>query len=153
MILDADTLEPVGAVEVLLRGVHELDLPGTLKTEMHASVVELNTGVCADVAEAVASLRDLRLAADRVARANGLAVAAAGAHPTAPLESLPVVQEERYLELIRNVGYAARRQCGNSLHEHVYVGSREHCYVRIEAGLPWRAGGPRPPAQSPFLEG
>ncbi len=153
MILDADTLEPVGAVEVLLRGVHELDLPGTLKTEMHASVVELNTGVCADVAEAVASLRDLRLAADRVARANGLAVAAAGAHPTAPLESLPVVQEERYLELIRNVGYAARRQGVNGLHVHVGVESREHCYERLEAVLPWLPVVLALSANSPFVEG
>src|SRR5713226_6770008 len=78
MILDAETLDPVGAVEVLLRGTRGLDLPGSLKTEMHASVIELNTGICGDVAEAVAALKELRLAAVRVARANGLVVAAAG---------------------------------------------------------------------------
>ncbi len=61
MILDAETLDPVGAVEVLLRGTRGLDLPGSLKTEMHASVIELNTGICGDVAEAVAALRELRL--------------------------------------------------------------------------------------------
>src|ERR1700736_1476413 len=100
MILDADTLDPVGAVEVLLRGVRDLDLPGTLKTELHASVVELNTPVCADVAEAVAALRELRLAADRAARANGLVVAAAGMHPTGSLEPLPGVQEDLSLGVI-----------------------------------------------------
>ena len=153
MILDADTLEPVGAVEVLLRGVRDLDLPGTLKTELHASVVELNTPVCTDVAEAVAALRELRLAADRVARANGLVVAAAGAHPTASLESLPVVQEDRYLEMIRHVGYAARRQGVNGLHVHVAVESAERCYERLEAVLPWLPLVLALSANSPYLEG
>jgi carboxylate-amine ligase len=153
MILDADTLEPVGAVEVLLRGVAGLELPGSLKTEMHASVVELNTGICSGVAEAVAALRELRRAADRVARANGLVVAAAGAHPTASLESLPVVQEERYLEMIRRVGYAARRQGVNGLHVHVGVESAEQCYERLEAVLPWLPVVLALSANSPYVEG
>ena len=153
MILDADTLEPVGAVDVLVRGVQGLDLPGTLKTELHASVVELNTGICDDVAEAMAALRELRLAADKVARANGLVVAAAGAHPTALLESLPVVHEERYLEMIRLVGYAARRQGVNGLHVHVGVESGERCYERLEAVLPWLPVVLALSANSPFVGG
>src|SRR5437868_2024748 len=100
MILDAETLEPAAAVDVLVRGTADLDLPGTLKTELHASIVELTTGVCADVDEAVAALRELRAAAARIAGENGLVIAAAGMHPTAALESLPVVQEQRYLDMI-----------------------------------------------------
>ncbi len=153
MILDAETLDPVGAVEVLLRGTRGLDLPGSLKTEMHASVIELNTGICGDVAEAVAALKELRLAAVRVARANGLVVAAAGAHPTASLESLPVVQEERYVEMIRRIGYAARRQGVNGLHVHVGVESAERCYERLEAVLPWLPVVLALSANSPYVEG
>ena len=48
MILDDETLEPVGAVDLFLRESEGLDLPGRLKTEFHASIVELNTGICAD---------------------------------------------------------------------------------------------------------
>ena len=153
MILDAGSLEPVGAVEVLLRDAPADELPGTLKTEMHASVVELNTGVCADVGEAVAALRELRAAAGRSARANGLVVAAAGAHPSAHLESLPVVQEERYLEMIRSVGYAARRQGVNGLHVHVGVATAEQCYERLEAVLPWLPVVLALSANSPFVDG
>jgi len=153
MILDAETLEPVGAVDVLLRAVRGLDLPGTLKTEMHASVVELNTGICPDVDDAIAALRALRRAAADAARANGLVVAAAGAHPTASLESLPVVQEERYLEMIRLVGYAARRQGVNGLHVHVGVESGEQCHERLEAVLPWLPVVLALSANSPFVEG
>src|SRR5207245_1252361 len=83
MILDAETLAPVAAVDVLVRGAEGLELPGTLKTELHASVVELNTNVRTTPAEALDALRQLRAAADSIARANGLRIAAAGMHPIA----------------------------------------------------------------------
>jgi carboxylate-amine ligase len=153
MILDAETLMPAAAVDVLVRGAEGLDLPGTLKTELHASVVELNTGVCTDVTETVAALRELRAAASRIAAENGLALAAAGAHPTAPLESLPVVQEERYLRMLERVGRAARRQGVNGLHVHVGVGSAERCWERLEAVLPWLPAVLAASVNSPLLDG
>jgi carboxylate-amine ligase len=153
MILDAETLEPAAAVHVLLEGAAELELPGSLKTELHASVVELTTGICADVDEAIAALRELRRAADGIARANGLVIAAAGAHPTALLESLPVVQEERYLQMLERVGRAARRQGVNGLHVHVGVESAEHCYERLEAVLSWLPVVLALSANSPFADG
>jgi carboxylate-amine ligase len=153
MILDAETLAPVGAVDVLVRGAAELELPGTLKTELHASVVELTTGICADVAEAVAALRELRAAADRIARKHGLRIAAAGAHPTASIESLPIVQEERYTNMVRGIGYVARRQGVNGLHVHVGVASRDRCYERLEAVLPWLPVVLALSANSPFVDG
>src|SRR5262249_42110981 len=110
MILDAWTLEPVAAVDVLVDGTRGLGLPGLVKTESHASVVGLSTGVCDGGAEAMSALHELRSRSAEVAAGHGLALAAAGAHPTAPFESLPVVQEERYLRMIREVGRAARRQ-------------------------------------------
>ncbi len=153
MILDGTTYEPAAAVDVLVNGAAGLELPGSLKTELHASVVELNTGICAGVDEAIAALRELRRAADRLARADGLVVAAAGSHPTASLESLPVVQEERYLEMTRRLGYAARRQGVNGLHVHVGVESAERCFERLEAVLPWLPVVLALSANSPFVDG
>jgi carboxylate-amine ligase len=153
MILDAETLEPAGAVDVLVRGAESLDLPGVLKTELHASVVELATNVCADAGEAVDALRELRGAAGRIARDSGYVLAAAGAHPTAALASLPVVQEERYLEMIRRLGYVAQRQGVLGLHVHVGVDSAEHCWERLEAVLPWLPVVLALSANSPFVEG
>ena len=153
MILDAETLLPTGAVDVLVRESSELGLPGRLKTELHASVVELNTGICPDVATAVEALRALRAAAARIAAANGLAIAGAGAHPTVTYESLPVVQEERYLAMMRDVGYAARRQGVNGLHVHVGVESADACYERLEAVLPWLPVVLALSVNSPFAEG
>ena len=137
MILDAESLEPVGAVDVFVRESGGLDLPGTLKTELHASIVELNTRICEDAEEALAALRELRTAAEAIARRNGLVVAAAGAHPMTPPEELPVVQEERYLEMIAYVGASARRQGVSGLHVHVGVESPEACFHALEGALPW----------------
>jgi carboxylate-amine ligase len=153
MILDAETLVPAGAVEVLVRGAAELDLPGRLKTELHASVVELNTDVCASVADAIAALRELRAAAIAIAGENGLAVAGGGAHPTARYDSLPVVEEERYLAMIRDLGYAARRQAVNGLHVHVGVESGDACHDRLEAVLPWLPVALAVSANSPYADG
>ncbi|MDX6486258.1 MAG: glutamate---cysteine ligase / carboxylate-amine ligase [Gaiellaceae bacterium] len=153
MILDADTLAPAASVDVLLRGATDLDLPGTFKTELHASVVELTTGICADADEAVSALRELRAAADRIARENGLVIAAAGAHPTAVLESLPVVDEERYQRMIERHGRSARRQGVNGLHVHVGVKTAEHCYERMEAVLAWLPVVLALSANSPFVDG
>ena len=137
MILDAESFEPVGAVDVFLRESEGLELPGRLKTELHASIVELNTGVCADADEAVAALAELRAVADAIARRHGLRVAAAGTHPLTPPEELPIVQEERYLEMIAYVGASARRQGVSGLHVHVGVESPEACYRALEGILPW----------------
>jgi carboxylate-amine ligase len=146
MILDAETLLPVAAVDRFLGA------PG-FKTELHASVVELNTGICDDTVSAVEELRALRSAALEVAAENGLALAGAGAHPTATYDSLPVVQEERYLAMLEEIGYAARRQGVCGLHVHVGVESPDACYERLEAVLPWLPVVLALSANSPFAEG
>jgi glutamate---cysteine ligase / carboxylate-amine ligase len=153
MILDGDSLLPAASVDVLVRGAEARTLPGSLKTELHASVVELNTGICETVEEAIGALRVLRTTAHEIARANGLLLAAAGAHPVAPLESLPVVQEARYLEMLEQVGYPARRQGVNGLHVHVGVESAERCYERLEAVLGWLPVVLAVSANSPYVDG
>jgi glutamate---cysteine ligase / carboxylate-amine ligase len=153
MILDGETLEPAAGVDVLVRGAERLNLPGALKTELHASVVELTTNICSDVDEAIAALRELRAAADSIARDNGYVIAAAGAHPTATLSSLPVVQEERYRAMVKRLGYVARRQGVNGLHVHVGVESADRCWERLEAVLPWLPVVLALAVNSPFVEG
>jgi glutamate---cysteine ligase / carboxylate-amine ligase len=137
MILDGETLEPVGAVETFLRESEGLDLPGRLKTEMHASIVELNTGICADAAEAVAAVAELRAVADAIARRNGLRIAAAGSHPMTAPEELPIVPEQRYHDMVAYVGPVARRQGVSGLHVHLGVDSADECFHALEGILQW----------------
>lgn len=149
MLLDGETLQPVDAIGLFLGDAEG----GRLKSELHASIVELNTDVCDDVDRGVDALRSLRAHAAGIAAAHGLAIAGAGAHPTARFASLPVVQEERYLAMIRDVGHAATRQGVNGLHVHVGVESAAACYDRLEAVLPWLPVVLALSANSPFDEG
>jgi carboxylate-amine ligase len=55
--------------------------------------------------------------------------------------------------MVREVGYAARRQGVNGLHVHVGVASEEACYERLEAVLPWLPVVLALSANSPFVEG
>jgi glutamate---cysteine ligase / carboxylate-amine ligase len=147
MILDAETYEPVAASHLLVGKLAS----GLLKTELHASVIELATRVCPGVDDVIASLQALRAAAAARAAVHGYVVAAAGSHPTATLDSLPVVQEERYLSMIRDIGHAARRQGVNGLH--VHVGADGDLWERLEAVLGWLPAVLALSCNSPFLDG
>ena len=153
MILDAETLLPVPAVRTLLADAEELELPGLLKTELFASVVELNTRPCETAAEALESLRALREAAAEIAERHGLRLAAAGSHPVARPEEQEIVPEQRYLDFVAYAGVSARRQGVNGLHVHVAVPGEDACLRVLEAMLPWLPLLLALSANSPYLAG
>ena len=79
MILDASTLEQVAAVDRIVAASSARALPGRLKTELFASVVETNTDVCAIAsAEVDAALAGAAPRGRRRGAREGLALAAAG---------------------------------------------------------------------------
>lgn len=153
MILDAETLVLAPAVDVLVRGAEGLEVPGRLKTELFASVVELNTRVCSDLGEALEQLATLRSLAVRIGRASGLRLAAAGTHPTSRPEEQEIAQEERYAEFVRYAGISARRQGVNGLHVHVGMPSGDACHHALEGVLPWLPVVLALSANSPYLAG
>jgi glutamate---cysteine ligase / carboxylate-amine ligase len=137
MILDAETLDQVAAVDRILRGVEGLPLPGGLKTELFASVFETNTTICSSVAEVDEALPALRRAAAGAAAAEGLAVAAAATHPFARPEAQPIVKEERYVTFVGYGGVSVRRQGVQGLHVHVGMPTAEDCWRCLDAIVPW----------------
>lgn len=137
MILDAETLMPAPAVETLVGGTEQRELPGLLKTELHASVVELNTNVCGNGMEALEAVRALRAAAAASAGENGLAIAAAGAHPRANPEDLVIVPEKRYLDFVEYAGISAIRQGVNGLHIHVGMPGPDESLHVLDGILGW----------------
>ena len=153
MILDADTLAPAPAVKRLVAAVEGRELPGRLKTELHASVVELNTEPCPTAEAALEALRELRRAAAEAAGGLGLTLAAAGAHPLVRPESLPIVPEPRYLEFVEYAGPSARRQGVSGLHVHVAMPDGDGCYRTLEGVLPWLPVVLALSANSPYLAG
>ena len=153
MILDAQTLDQVGAVETLLRETEGHALPGVLKTELFASVFELNTNPSGSVEAAGEALVALRRVAAAAAERCGLAIAAAGTHPFSRPEDQPVVDEERYTSFVGYAGISARRQGVQGLHVHVAMPSPEACWSALEAMLPWLPLVLAVSANSPWLEG
>ncbi|HZE29518.1 MAG TPA: YbdK family carboxylate-amine ligase [Gaiellaceae bacterium] len=153
LILDAETLALSPGVETLLTGVEGQELPGVLKMELLASMVELATGVCSTPQEALAALRDLRAAADESARASGLRVAAAGTHPFSLPQAQDIAPDPRYREFVEYAGITARRQAVCGLHLHVSMPGPEECLRALEGVLPWLPLVLALSANSPYLAG
>ena len=149
MILDGETLAQVPRVEALAR---ETDA-GRLKTELFASVVELNTPVCETAASALDSVRALRAEARDAAAAHGLVVAAAGSHPRSVPEEQEIADQEHYRRFVEYAGATARRQGVNGLHVHVGMQSPEECFAVMERLLPWLPVVLALSANSPYLAG
>jgi carboxylate-amine ligase len=153
MILDAETLALTPAVEVLIRESEKRELPGRLKTELFASIVELNTDICDTVVGAHAALDELRRAAAEIAEEHGLRIAAAGTHPFSDPEAQQIADDPRYKEFVGFAGASARRQGVSGLHVHIGMGSPEACYGTLEAVLPWLPLVLALSANSPYLAG
>jgi glutamate---cysteine ligase / carboxylate-amine ligase len=145
-VVDQATLEPVPAPPELLDGTR-------LKAELHAAVVELNTGVSATPADAARALAELRALARQRAEASGLAVAGTGTWPPAVPEEQPITPEPGYLEFAAYAGPSARRQFCSGVHVHVGVESPEACMRALEAVLPWLPLVLAVSANSPYVGG
>jgi glutamate---cysteine ligase / carboxylate-amine ligase len=117
MILDAESLELVNAIESLLE-----DAPtGEIKPELMESVLEISTDPCADMTEAGVQLRGLRRqVADTAARRN-LAIGSAGTHPFAMWEDQRIVARPRYRDLISALRFVARQELIFGMHVHVGI--------------------------------
>jgi carboxylate-amine ligase len=153
MILDAETLALSPSVDLLIGESEKLELPGRLKTELFASIVELNTDICDSVAGAHEALRELRRAAARIAGENGLRIAAAGSHPFSDPEQQQIAADPRYKEFVGFAGVSARRQGVSGLHVHVGMPTADACYATLEAILPWLPLVLALSANSPYLAG
>jgi carboxylate-amine ligase len=137
MILDATTLDQVAAVAKIIAGVEGVDIPGVVKTELFASVYEINTFPVVTAREAAEALAALRRATAEVAESHGLTIAAAATHPFARPEAQPIVKEERYVTFVGYGGISVRRQGVQGLHVHVAMPTAEDCWRVLEGMLPW----------------
>ena len=123
MICDAETLELEQGIERILDAMPEVT--GYVKPELMQSVLEVATLPCADVGEAAAQLTALRWAVIEVAESLGLAVGAAGTHPSARYEDQKIVDRERYRELAGELGWIAKQELIFGTHIHVGIDDAE----------------------------
>jgi len=150
MILDAETLELVNAIETLL----EPSPTGEIKPELMESVLEISTDPCPDIAVAGTQLRALRGQVIETAANKQLAIGSAGTHPFAMWEDQRIVARPRYRDLISALRFVARQELIFGMHVHVGIddpdkaihvanGMRVHMPVllALSANSPfWRGG-------------
>jgi len=153
MILDAETLALTPGVEALVAWAEGRSLPGVLKMELLASMVELATEVCASPVDALAALTELRAGAAGAASGAGLSLAAAGTHAFSLPTAQQIAPDPRYREFVEYAGVSARRQAVCGLHVHIGMAGPEECMQALEGVLPWLPLVLALSANSPFLGG
>jgi carboxylate-amine ligase len=115
MILDAETLELVNAIE----GMLEDSASDQVKPELMESVLEIATSPQPDAASAERELRALRRQVIETAQCRGLAIGSAGTHPFAMWEEQRIVARTRYRDLISDLKFVARQEIIFGQHVHV----------------------------------
>jgi glutamate---cysteine ligase / carboxylate-amine ligase len=111
------------AAEIVQKG--KKILAERVKPEMHQSVVEIGTGVCANMTEAKAEVKMIRRKIVELARENGLRLAAGGTHPFAEWRNQEIYPDDRYRVIVEDMKMVARANLIFGLHVHVGVEDRE----------------------------
>ena len=148
MLVDAETLLPARDGWTRVFG----EATDRIKPELFESLVEIVTPVFETAEEIEALLRRLRHEVAERAAAHGLAVLAAGSHPTAT-EPPRFVPSDRSALLKKRLGQGLRRQTVCGLHVHVSVPDPETCLRAFEGLVPHLPRLLAESANSPFQGG
>ena len=111
------------ATEMLEQG--KLRLEERVKAEMHQSVIEVGTRICANIEEAREDLYDLRRNMVHLAEENGLMLVAGATHPFADWRSQEIYPDPRYDKVVEDLQLVARANLIFGLHVHVGIEDRE----------------------------
>ena len=95
-----------------------------VKREMHQSIVEIGTNICANVDELQADMHRTRGELVRAAESVGLYVAASGTHPFSNWIDQVISPGERYKNIVEELQQLARSLLIFGMHVHVAVPDR-----------------------------
>jgi glutamate---cysteine ligase / carboxylate-amine ligase len=109
--------------ELLEKG--KMVLQERVKAELHQSVVEVGTGICNNIKEAKAEVKELRRHIIRLARENGLRVASVATHPFADWKVQEIYPDDRYKNIVEDMQLVARANLIFGLHVHIGIEDRE----------------------------
>jgi glutamate---cysteine ligase / carboxylate-amine ligase len=109
--------------EIIEKG--KLILQERVKAEMHQSVVEVGTSVCATIKDAKEEVKKLRRDMIRLAKENGLRLASAATHPFADWRAQEIYPDERYKNMVEDMQLVARANLIFGLHVHIGIEDRE----------------------------
>jgi glutamate---cysteine ligase / carboxylate-amine ligase len=120
-LVDRTTRDAVGDPPPDLFGECAALLEGQVSPEFLRTQIEVETGICHNLAEARADLVKLRSTVVAVAARHGLAPVAAGTHPFARWQTPKTTEHSRYLALREDLQGVVRRLAICGLHVHVGI--------------------------------
>jgi glutamate---cysteine ligase / carboxylate-amine ligase len=134
-LVDLATRELVGAASEILDEL--AGSPGgehpKAKHELFESCVEVITGVCTTVDEAVEDLRGTVAEVSAAAAARSLGVMCSGTHPTTDWATQQISPNPRYAKLVEDMQWLARRMQIFGVHVHVGVRSPDKVIPIVNA--------------------
>ena len=143
-----------GASEILRRLEKERGEPHPkAKNELIESNIEVITGICSTVAEARADLEGTLAEVVPVAHSLGLALVCAGTHPFSGWAEQEITPNERYLRLLEEMQWPARRLAIFGIHTHVGIRSAEKAISIANALTAYIPHFLALSASSPYFEG
>lgn len=104
-----------------------------VKYELIQSILEVNTKICRDINEAARDLMDKRCLVFNLARNEGLLLASAGTHPFSRWQDQRITPNPRYLRIVSDLQWVARRELIFGLHVHVGVDDKEKVIAIVNA--------------------
>jgi glutamate---cysteine ligase / carboxylate-amine ligase len=96
-----------------------------IKPEMHQSMIEIGTGICANIQEARADLVRLRKTVSALAESKGLRIAAASTHPFSNWKDQKITPDLHYEALLDEMQIIAQSLLIFGMHVHVGIEDRE----------------------------
>lgn len=123
-IIDPETRELKSLITQMMESSTPMD-EITLQPELHQSVVEVATGICADIHAVRRDVIKNRRQAARIAERVGVKIAAASTHPFSLWEDQTISSKERYIQSVEEMQDAARGNLIFGLHVHVGIEDKE----------------------------
>ena len=103
----------------LLRVVAKKKLPGEVKPEIAASMIEISTGICAGYVDALAQLQETRDVLVEAARKLGLGLCGGGTHPFQNWSEQRIFDAPRFHHLAKLYGYLSKQFIVFGQHVHI----------------------------------
>ncbi len=138
-LVDQHTRDLSNTAAELFDAVHEREASVVDESKLHRELlrntVEVVTGICESVPEALADLAGTMRVVRRTARSLGVDLYAAGTHPFAEWSVQQVTPGHRYEELISRTQWWGRQMLIWGLHVHVGIRRKEHALPIVSSLL------------------
>ncbi|HVZ41779.1 MAG TPA: carboxylate-amine ligase [Candidatus Kapabacteria bacterium] len=125
MVIDPVTRELRSHLEFELLSKGRAVLEEQMKPEMHGSMLEIGTKVCANVDELYDQLRSVRSVVRHLAGGAGLKIGAASTHPISHWSTQEIHPDERYQMIVEDMQLLARSLLIFGMHVHIGIENRE----------------------------